>query len=901
MTRPRLLRISATSLIRHNRATQVTIVLVALLLALPVVLELTIGNYLAASEEKRREIFGDFSDIYYDDSPQTAQSLDDLSILEEKLPGFSYAQRGQATIVGALPFAEDEDPQRATPHYVAVADADWVQLARMKIEGRMPLKRGEILLSRDRLEALGKAQAKPGGRLKLWDREWTISGIAEPFGALWTRDQKQTEDRIAPPSGFVSREDGAEMLAAAAAQPRFRIFLFERGDLDNRAMSFNPEQRFFYNHSRDHSDEGANVSMPSWYFVGLRLALFLTALLSFLFYRRRRDDIYRRLARLGMDRRGQRGMVFSDALLLSLALALSSALLSLLLSYLSYRVITRLGSFSYAFAPPPQLWLRSWLLSLGVALGALAIHVVISLYRIQRAGRTGRRRRRRGHRGGLLRLEWRQQRVGIILLIVAFGVSALVIDQNRVISARYHARTPRWAVKGRVSEVWDYEVALDGKKYQQAIVVDSGVSISTANPGDVFYSDPQSLGVDEAFVEACRAIEGVRQVDAYRSFPQFQVERSGRFDDYIDGRDGRLDGQREILETLGIYEPEQREAMGIAGDWDLAGMRSYPDHYLESLAPLIREGQIDLAKLDSGEEVILYAPAYKLHSLEEEGPDGSTSLSYSIELSSSDDPDALQLTSYRVGDEIKVGTLVATAPIYGNMTFETAQKHLEWRERTVRIGAILREPAGHFQSEFPVYNAVVTCYTTHAGSAHFLALPRYDRVQITADAHADHVRIRAEIDRAMADYPAVSVTDMHAKLSNFRSYGLFMDFFVYLLQGMMVMMSLALLLTLLMNQFHGQLGRYRLLRQLGSPARRIVGNWVALYTWALALAFALYAGMSYLYYFFRERPVEMEMHPGLQRGFSVAAQTWVILAAVLLLVMLAMRRQLRRPEALQAR
>ena len=118
----------------------------------------------------------------------------------------------------------------------------------------------------------------------------------------------------------------------------------------------------------------------------------------------------------------------------------------------------------------------------------------------------------------------------------------------------------------------------------------------------------------------------------------------------------------------------------------------YPKQYLRQLESYISEGEINVDKIMSGEEVILKVPSYNLIQQ-------SNGKIYMPEQGNNKfvPSEAIISKAFNVGDTINLSALLTDKMYNGAVTVDKINDFYRW-DKTVKIGAIIRQASARFDT-----------------------------------------------------------------------------------------------------------------------------------------------------------------------------------------------------------
>ena len=187
--------------------------------------------------------------------------------------------------------------------------------------------------------------------------------------------------------------------------------------------------------------------------------------------------------------------------------------------------------------------------------------------------------------------------------------------------------------------------------------------------GEIVFSTDvyEKSGATDDFIDMLNNIKGVNRVVAYKENRKMCILfKEDNIDDYTEGAiDWSIDGRinKGVINLPGLrYKSNNpdlfNKTFGYSDDDYLVGcdVIGFSDEELLALEEYVVEGKINLEKIHSGDEIILRVPSYILKETDELGFP-------TIHMEEVDyrDNNAINFTSYKVGDEITLTGLYTSA------------------------------------------------------------------------------------------------------------------------------------------------------------------------------------------------------------------------------------------------
>lgn len=309
-------------------------------------------------------------------------------------------------------------------------------------------------------------------------------------------------------------------------------------------------------------------------------------------------------------------------------------------------------------------------------------------------------------------------------------------------------------------------------------------------------------------------IDGIKNINGYKMTDKILILKDAdRFDTYLDISDMRLDGQYsikklkggehfvkghdELLKLVGYEENTaiQTEMLGLT-DGDLMLMDEY-----------VTEGNIDIDKIKSGEEIILIMPSY----IYEEWGSGKKK-TYGLKFADYDDENAVNDTLFHVGDEITLSEYKVLVNMNDGISESEVPELIERNDFTVRIGAIIRVYAAWFD-EMPETAFMIPTYriiTSNEAFNIFHIDATYTRVRIYAEENADTDSIRIELNNITDKYPLMMVRDITSQLVNYHELNSLVSMTCNLLKYLVMIFGCINVVLLMLSKTRSNMDNYRI-------------------------------------------------------------------------------------------
>ncbi|MBE6694597.1 MAG: hypothetical protein E7589_07520 [Ruminococcaceae bacterium] len=264
----------------------------------------------------------------------------------------------------------------------------------------------------------------------------------------------------------------------------------------------------------------------------------------------------------------------------------------------------------------------------------------------------------------------------------------------------------------------------------------------------------------------------------------------------------------------------------------------YSRESLEKLKDSVIDGEINIGKIMSGEEVILRVPAYKIT----EQNFGGTILRGIIP-TEYDDPDAINMTQFKVGDEITLSGLLTDEPLNGGVA-ESDISLFYRKDVTVKVGAIIRGTDGQLISS----RIGAACSVLTANEAlDELGIPAtYSVVSIYTDIDADNTVIANVLQELGLDYPNMTFENWSSDVRTYKVYNLLVSIFSVTFIAILIFVTFTMLLIQLFIKTRLSLSTYTLYRINGLTFGKLIRSLILQLLMVYSVGVVLSVPMTWL-------------------------------------------------------
>lgn len=806
------------SMFAKNIANIFIIMGISIYVILPMVLTSSSESMLSTVKDNRSNVYGDFSDIYYD---YDVTKKDDDVLLEQeyidKIVGeMECEEYGILNIVAQLDIENIK-------YNIGWCDDAALKLGRIKlIEGKMPVSSTELALTEETLDVLGR-DVTIGDNIEVAGKEYTITGILANYGRLWPKGEKQTENKATDIDIFVN-EDEALKIYKSAGFISYVVLIDRNTEI---ASNIQYGENYYYNTNGQLGEDSRLFYVPDG-FITIVVVVCTFLLFNILFMVRNKiDEKYAILWRLGLSKRKCR-------LYLSLEMfvnALIGNILGIALGMLGTKVSIGILEKQLSSAIIIKYDIKTILLM--ILIDTFIVIIIGNIFYGIKNDKNGLRLRiHKPKRNGIYRLafvEFKKSKKIFITMVFMLASSISFVYYINQFNKTFVDSNEYEEVEGKMPINYDYEL------YTEPI------NTTPMDDGDVCIVDTYERdGANEETLKNILGLDGVKSAYGYKENNKIYIlEESEAFSTYLDLTDYFIDG---------VYDNRMYVSQGlsdIVGYGDNTVIRTkimgYPEEDIFEFGKYVVEGKIDIDKINSGEEIILVVPAYR--NTVETYSDGS--MGSFLEPVAYDEVGAINDTLYHVGDKVLLSELKLLTDINGGLSEDEVKANIRRTDVTVRIGAIIRSNVGWFEKETEV-GATYKFITTNKGLESYGVDATYNRIRIYASESADVEILSNQIASIAIDYPRMSLDNMTNQLKNYRELNYLLSLICKLLMVMVLVIGVITIVSQMISKSRIHNEYYRLYRMNGMHFIEVVFMFFVQIVIVVLVSFALMLPMTYI-------------------------------------------------------
>lgn len=819
-----LIKISAKSLLRKNSGNKLLLIAICILTLVPMFLYNTTNSIIATVKDQRTAVYGIFDEIYYREQVSELSAFTDETF-EGLLPNYRYESYGVFYTAKTLPLEGNKSLN------LGFADSEAIRIGCISIkEGRLPETDNEIALTEGVAQELGNYSV--GQEITIENQTYSLCGIVNDFGRLWPRGELQIKDNITPVNAFIT-QNRLEQVFEETHSITQQIVIIKEAEIVN--SNDDTTRLFSSNKSFDVSE---NFSIPQSFMVLMYVISLLIVTTILIMNKTKLLARIRNYLLLGMNK----GSIFFILMFEMICILVIGAAVGSVLSFFVSKACLHLllnNEYSYpVFDFDMQL---NTALILSLCVGFIIAFTIYAAYIVKQTALdseiSGKHYKNTKARVSIFKLDMFKNRKAIIAIVLLISLSCTLLSYG-IAYKNYFTEDVTETNSNYVENDYDFQFS---SKLINAPPLTDKVTGEQLTPL-LFTNNYEKNGADQDFIDSIASIPGVSKILSYRENQKMNLlVKAGSIDTYFDGSDTMPDG-RYSMETFMqinnynlIWDTFQYADDDVLISSEIVG---YSRQSLEELKAAVIEGEINIDKLMSGEEIILRVPAYKIT----EQDFGGLTLR-GISPAEYDDPDAINMTQFKIGDEITLSGLLTDEPLNGGVA-ESDISLFYRKDVTVKIGAIIRSTEGTLLSS----RVGAACSVLTANEAlDELEIPAaYSVVSIYTDVDANNTLIAKELQVLGLDYPNMTFENWSSDVRTYKIYNLLVAIFAVTFMVILTVVTFTMLLIQLVIKTRLSLSTYTLYRINGLSFRKLIASLLLQLVAAFTIGTILSAPMTWL-------------------------------------------------------
>ena len=763
------IKIAMKSLLRRNIGNKLLLLCMIILFLIPVFLYNTTSEITSSLKEQQKMVYGTFNDIYYRDTTSEFEQVY-TSDINELLPFYEYDNYGVFYTV------EKQELEGNRLLNLGYADDTALELGGVTLDkGRYPQSDDEIALTKGVADAI-KVSAV-GETVKIGAKTFTLCGLVNDFGRLWPRGEIQDRDKITPVNAFITSERAKSISEENGFGVTEQILLKSPDGVLNSADSVS----LFEN--TNNADSKTYYSVPNSFMLIMYLVSLMIIISLLILNRKNLIKRAQNYYLLGMQKKRIKALISFELIFLSFTGIIVGCFLGLIATKIC--VYCLIGEKA-----PIHLEFNSIKLIVG---SILAIIVIISAYtgsvisdvELESNKHSSFFHFKDENRVSFFKYDFRHNLKTLAAAALLISMACVLVSYG-VAYKNYYVEDVTELADGYIQRDYDFQVVSD---YISAPPLSTDPETGEELFPVMFTNNYDKNGADDELIDSIQKLQGVKKIKAYKENQSMNLLlKQDQVDKYIDGSDAYIDDTYDMQQTSDIVDFELiYDKFGYDNDDIIISSEivGYSDDLLKSLSPYVAEGEINVDKLRSGEEIILRAPAYKLTTENIGGLEciGLIPTDYN-------DPDAINVSSLKVGDEITL-TGILTDEDYNGGIIEKDLDSFQRKDVTVKIGAIIRSYEGVLPSS--KIGASFSFLTTNDAFETLGVPTKYSTLSIYTDNNADNAKIAEDISELCLKYPKMTFENWSSDIESYKIYNMLVRLFTVTFIVILIISSLALL------------------------------------------------------------------------------------------------------------
>lgn len=626
------IKIALKSFLRKNLSSKSILLCTGLLFLLPSLLYNISSSVMREIDSSQKDVFGAFSDIVYAPMIST-DSLDDVSReIADFLDGYNISQKGVISTV----YSNQLSVGRIVN--AGYADEAACELGRIElVMGRFPVSSNEVALTEGLLHSFN---CELGDEVEIAGDKYILTGAVQDYGRLWVRGNEQIEKEVYPVNAFMTKQAAENLLSKTKTLTNQILLIKNANNIINQVDST-------YHFININNQKSVKFVVPfSFLVIDLILSVFVIAFILVLGRKRMQKRIAAYYCLGLFDKRIFKIICFERML---------SLLLGIILGFISNIVITKIAlyglskyseqvfDFVFDFAdltPFTAIFFASALVIVFL-FTAYEIDYSLDVVRAEQKNRIMKIKFTKKFSLGLFLLKRNISSYSILVVLVVFSFSLVSYG---LFYKNYFTSDITEAPDGTLPRDYDF---------QYLAYPSSAAPWQDKNDPIIFFTDTlEKIGATEEFIAQLKSEPMTETVKAYKvNNKYFTLMKLSQIDDYLDGWDFESDG--EYASKFGFFNDFTPISVKFGYEEDDVLVQSeilgYPEEVLELLSDSVIEGNINLEKIRSGEEIVLRVPAYILESYDE-GITARSPVEYTVN-------GAINSETLKVGDKIMLTSL----------------------------------------------------------------------------------------------------------------------------------------------------------------------------------------------------------------------------------------------------
>lgn len=763
-----------------NKRSLIAYIFLSLLFAIPFFVSTISAAFVNYCKTEAEKIFGRFDNILFyssvDEISHNCNYQIDANVYIDYYGTISVEEEADNTIIGTA------DNNAKTLGNIHV------------INGEFPQNKDEICIC-ESLFYEDYSDCEIGSVIVINDQHYRLSGIINDFDVAWNK----------PPDDFQIQFPNAIVCLSSGGNEHKEIILI-KNKYTFPEFAYDTNRNLVANTNVILGNAGAKYNVPDFAFKMLYASIILLGIYILLFTGWKDNKNMLILKGLGLTHDALRRVRPLKCLFLFMFSATTGLLIGIVAAkgFIAIYNINRSSTILYPDNNNPlNCIIACVILGLISSVSYLALEQIVEKKTSIETGKTKRKtlRIKQYYVSELIRDYKSILFSSIVVTIMLITVLFLGIYMKLYVAAKGD-------VFGKMPIDFDYQFCTDLNMRSFSYVNSSGDNISVRNLPDedtVYYMPSHSNTIDNNTILEMTGENGIEKVD-----------------NYIEAGDVYLAINNNNLNSIYFegFPDDTIISDKVANDLELnvqfttyrnSLLCGFPESEIIKLEQYVREGNIDIDKINAGEEIVLVVPVYEL----EEYGEGFCTQRFIEYEEYNDKKNQFIDHTFHVGDTIElIQILPKDNQLMGCLNSSQLSNDAEVKRITVTIGAIVYERVMWFEdaSQMP------TAYTfigTADSFNNFEFEPTFSRTQLYLDDKTDYVEFEPIIHKYQSRLSEFIYKNNAAELKEYRQFMLLLNGMCYLLMGISFCVMLIVSLAETFISFSKRRAHYTILRIIG--------------------------------------------------------------------------------------
>ena len=791
-----------------TRRSLIAVICLSIIFSLPFFVAIISSAFVDLCNGEARSIYGRFDNIIY------GYSVEELVVDENPAvnPADFVDYYGEIRVISS-----------DSNLVIGSVDENAIELGNIHlVKGRFPDNDGEICLC-ESVYYESFYDHDIGGKVIIKGQEYILSGIINDYSVAWNKPIQN--DSIKYPDAIIRNLNETEpetIVTLVKNQYPFPEYLYE----NNRYLIANT--------NAIEGNSGGKYNAPDFVYMALYVSVILVIVYTMSFTRRRDDVNSQILQCLGVSYSTMKPFVALKQLLLPVAAVFVGQNAGKLMAGIFLKAYSSKSFVSVIY--PTNVNLEYHLIiCLGICVLTTIIYIVVNHKEIAKK-KNGRSSMASRKIKGIIFKELIGDHKSIIISSAVVAVMLLSTVILGLYLRMYIAA--KGDVFGKMPIDYDYQFVTNQNVEDYSYVDSKGKTVSVIGiPEDdtIYYMPDHSNIISEEIISDMAAEEEISRVDNYIEANDVYlcIDKKDLNTEYLSGFPVDQVISNEVGEIINVNTDNE-----VYRNSQFCG---FPENEIILLDQYVREGTVDVEKINSAEEIILVVPVYEKIDL----GDGAWGLNFIEYDDYSDSSNQYSDHTFNVGDYVELlQILPKDVRLMGNLNAAQVQNDVDAINHTIRIGAIVYERVMWFEdaSQMP------TAYTFIGTEQTFENLgikPTFSRTQLFLNEGINYREFEPVIHKYQHELQNFIYENNAAELEEYRQFMVLLKGICYLLISLSICLMMIISATETYIAFSKRRAHYALLRIIGMPPSKYMKLilWKILLTTILSVVIFLIGGI----------------------------------------------------------